>query len=82
MDKFRTRKKAIKRIEELFSEDAAKGVPLKAAIIHANRPEEAEQWKQQLSSLYPHVEFTISYFGPVIGTHLGEGALGLTWYQP
>ena len=81
-EKIRTRKKAIKRIEELFSEDAAKGVPLKAAIIHANRPEEAEQWKQQLSSLYPHVEFTISYFGPVIGTHLGEGALGLTWYQP
>jgi fatty acid-binding protein DegV len=28
------------------------------------------------------VEFIISYFGPVIGTHLGEGALGLTWYQP
>lgn len=81
-EKIRTRKKAIKRIEELFSEDAAKGVPLKAAIIHGNRPEEAEQWKQQLSSLYPHVEFTISYFGPVIGTHLGEGALGLTWYQP
>ncbi|BDG45762.1 MULTISPECIES: DegV family protein [Parageobacillus] len=81
-EKIRTRKKAIKRIEELLAEDAAKGVPLKAAIIHANRPDEAEQWKQQLSSLYPNVEFTISYFGPVIATHLGEGALGLTWYQP
>ncbi|RDE36299.1 DegV family protein [Parageobacillus thermoglucosidasius] len=81
-EKIRTRKKAIKRIEELLAEDAAKGVPLKAAIIHANRPDEAEQWKQQLSSLYPNVEFSISYFGPVIATHLGEGALGLTWYQP
>lgn len=81
-EKIRTRKKAIKRIEELLAEDVAKGVPLKAAIIHANRPDEAEQWKQQLSSLYPNVEFTISYFGPVIATHLGEGALGLTWYQP
>ncbi|UOE76080.1 DegV family protein [Parageobacillus thermoglucosidasius] len=81
-EKIRTRKKAIKRIEELLAEDAAKGVPLKAAIIHANRLDEAEQWKQQLSSLYPNVEFSISYFGPVIATHLGEGALGLTWYQP
>lgn len=81
-EKIRTRKKAIKRIEELLAEDAAKGVPLKAAIIHANRPDEAEQWKERLSSLYPNVEFTISYFGPVIATHLGEGALGLTWYQP
>ncbi|PDM39221.1 MULTISPECIES: DegV family protein [unclassified Geobacillus] len=81
-EKIRTRKKAVKRIEELFAEDAAKRVPLKAAIIHANRPDEAEQWKQELSSKYPHVEFMVSYFGPVIGTHLGEGALGLTWYQP
>lgn len=69
-EKIRTRKKAIKRIEELLAEDAAKGVPLKAAIIHANRPDEAEQWKQQLSSLYPNVEFSISYFGPVIATTL------------
>jgi fatty acid-binding protein DegV len=25
------------------------------------------------------VEFTISYFGPVIGTHLGEGSMGMGW---
>jgi fatty acid-binding protein DegV len=30
---------------------------------------------------YPHVEFSISYFGPVIGTHLGEGAMGLGWVK-
>ncbi len=81
-EKIRTRKKAVKRIEELFAEDAKTGVPLKAAIIHANRLEEAEAWKQELSEVYPHVDFVISYFGPVIGTHLGEGALGLTWYKP
>jgi DegV family protein with EDD domain len=81
-EKIRTRKKAVKRIEELFAEDAKTGVPLKAAIIHANRLEEAEAWKQELSEAYPHVDFVISYFGPVIGTHLGEGALGLTWYKP
>ncbi|MDF9297762.1 DegV family protein [Geobacillus stearothermophilus] len=81
-EKIRTRKKAIKRIEELFSEDAAKGVPLKAAIIHANQPDEAGRWRDELAARYPHVEFLISYFGPVIATHVGEGALGLTWYQP
>ncbi|MBB5324253.1 DegV family protein with EDD domain [Anoxybacillus tepidamans] len=81
-EKIRTRKKAIKRIEELLAEDAERGVPLKAAIIHANRLEEAEAWKSELSEAYPNVDFTISYFGPVIGTHLGEGALGLTWYRP
>lgn len=81
-EKIRTRKKAVKRIEELFAEDAEKGVPLKAAVIHANQLDEAGRWRDELSARYPHVEFFISYFGPVIATHVGEGALGLTWYQP
>ncbi|OAO78418.1 DegV family protein [Geobacillus stearothermophilus] len=81
-EKIRTRKKAVQRIEELFDEDADKGVPLKAAIIHANQLDEASRWRDELAARYPHVEFSISYFGPVIATHVGEGALGLTWYQP
>ncbi|WP_027409275.1 DegV family protein [Anoxybacteroides tepidamans] len=81
-EKIRTRKKAIKRIEELLAEDAKLGVPMKAAIIHANRLGEAKAWKSELEEVYTNVEFSISYFGPVIGTHLGEGALGLAWYRP
>ncbi|ANB59660.1 DegV family protein [Anoxybacteroides amylolyticum] len=81
-EKVRTRKKAINRIEELLAEDAASGAPIKAAIIHANRLKEATAWKDELAAQYPNVDFTISYFGPVIGTHLGEGALGLAWYRP
>ncbi|HEY4552400.1 MAG TPA: DegV family protein [Bacillaceae bacterium] len=78
-EKIRTRKKAMKRITDLLGEAAAKGEPLQASIIHANRLEEAEEWKKELESLYSNVEFTISYFGPVIGTHLGEGSMGLGW---
>lgn len=80
-EKIRTRKKALKRIYELFDEVASQNVPLRATIIHANRPDDAEKIKQELAQKYPHVEFYISYFGPVIGTHLGEGAIGLGWYK-
>ncbi|MCA1031432.1 DegV family protein [Bacillus timonensis] len=80
-EKIRTRKKALKRIFDLFDEDARLQVPMKAVIIHANRHEEAEQLKAEMEEKYPHVEFFISYFGPVIGTHLGEGAMGLGWYK-
>lgn len=73
-EKIRTRKKAISRIFELFGEDASKGIPMRAAVIHANREEEAADIIQELSGKYPHVEFYNSYFGAVIGTHLGEGA--------
>ncbi|MEH7010025.1 DegV family protein [Neobacillus niacini] len=80
-EKIRTRKKAMKRIVDLLGEDAANGENYQAAIIHANREEEALEWKSELETLYPNVEFTISYFGPVIGTHLGEGAMGLGWMK-
>ncbi|MFD1780000.1 DegV family protein [Fredinandcohnia salidurans] len=80
-EKIRTRKKALNRVFELFDEDASKGVPMRAALIHANIEEEAKQLKAEVEKKYPHVEFLLSYFGPVIGTHLGEGAIGLGWYM-
>ncbi|MGG0644194.1 DegV family protein [Sporosarcina gallistercoris] len=79
-EKIRTRKKAMKRIADLLAEDAA-NMPLDAAIIHGNQPEEAEIWLAELSERLPDVKFTISHFGPVIGTHLGEGAMGLGWVK-
>lgn len=80
-EKIRTRKKAMKRIVELLEEDVKSGDPYRAAIIHANREEEANEWKAELEALFPNVEFMISYFGPVIGTHLGEGSMGLGWVK-
>lgn len=80
-EKIRTRKKAMKRIVDLLGEDALTGANYKGVIIHANRDEEAKQWRDELAALYPNVEFSISYFGAVIGTHLGEGAMGLGWVK-
>lgn len=80
-EKIRTYKKARKRTLELFDEEASGGAKIQAAVIHANRPEEAEAWKKEIEKRYENVTVTVSYFGPVIGTHLGEGALGLGWYK-
>ncbi|WP_040227758.1 DegV family protein [Bhargavaea cecembensis] len=80
-EKIRTRKKAMARIEQLLGMAVEAEGPLEAAIIHANRPEEAEAWRETLQDKYPDVDFTISYFGPVIGTHLGEGSMGLGWVK-
>lgn len=80
-EKIRTRKKAMKRIVELLEEDAKSGEAYKAVIIHANREAEANEWMAELQALLPNVEFIVSYFGPVIGTHLGEGSMGLGWVK-
>ncbi|AMW98127.1 DegV family protein [Rummeliibacillus stabekisii] len=80
-EKIRTRKKALKRIEDLLCEDVSVHPNIKASVIHGNCEEEGKEWMRILQEKYPSVEFTLSYFGPVIGTHLGEGSLGLGWYR-
>ncbi len=78
-EKIRTRKKALKRVEGLLEDAVKDGGSYQASIIHANREEEAVEWMMELSERYPNVEFNVSYFGPVIGTHLGEGSMGMGW---
>ncbi|MFC7062462.1 DegV family protein [Halobacillus seohaensis] len=80
-EKIRTRKKALKRILTLFEESISAEGHYKASVIHANRSSEAEQIKAAIETEFTNVEVTVSYFGPVIGTHLGEGAMGLGWYR-
>ncbi|KIL42991.1 DegV family protein [Jeotgalibacillus campisalis] len=80
-EKIRTRKKAMKRMVDLLAEDAKKYDHLQAVIIQANRENEAEEWKHELQQQLPNVTFRISHFGPVIGTHLGEGSMGLGWMK-
>ncbi|WP_456273241.1 DegV family protein [Bacillus sp. AK031] len=78
-EKIRTRKKAMKRIADLLQKEIDKGYPMQVVIIHANREEEAVKWKEELQEKHPDTDFSISYFGPVIGTHLGEGSMGMGW---
>ena len=80
-EKVRTKKKALKRMYDLLAEDAASGVPMEAVVIHGNCEDQAIKIKEELSAQFPNVEFSISYFGPVIGTHLGEGSIGIGWYK-
>ncbi|WP_312097349.1 DegV family protein [Niallia sp.] len=68
-EKIRTKKRAMKRIVELLRE-ATNGDSYYAVIIHANREEEAIEWKAELEQEFPNIEFSLSYFGAVIGTHL------------
>jgi DegV family protein with EDD domain len=81
-EKVRSSKKALARVEELFGERVSKlRYPVKAIIIHANDEPAAIKWRDKLAQQFPDIDFEISYFGPVIGTHLGEKALALGWMK-
>jgi DegV family protein with EDD domain len=78
-EKVRTAKKAMAKIYDLLDEDAKGGAAMDITVIHGNRPEKAADIAAELQEKYPNANVIISYFGPVIGTHLGEGSLGIGW---
>lgn len=80
-EKIRTRKKALRRVEELLAQAIEQHGDLQATVIHSNCEKEAAEWMKQLQATHPNVSFKLSYFGPVIGTHLGEGALAVGWLK-
>lgn len=79
-EKIRTRKKAIQRILDMLEEDVGKEAVEHVVFIHGNDEGSAEQLRQSFNEKHPGIETSISYFGPVIGTHLGEGSIGVAWY--
>ena len=81
-EKVRSMKKAKLRCEQIFDQDIAKlDYPVRAMVVHANAKEAGQEWLAKLQEDHPNVSFELSYFGPVIGTHLGQGALAITWMQ-
>lgn len=81
-EKVRSSKRALKRAEDLFDE-RIKGIdyPLRLIIFHGNDEAAALAWRDKLAKNHPDCPIDISYFGPVIGTHLGEKALALGWME-
>ncbi|MGJ9457633.1 DegV family protein [Oceanobacillus sp. CF4.6] len=79
-EKIRTRKKAINRIIGMLETDAEKGKDLQVVFIHGNDEASANELRDDFVKKYPTMHTSISYFGPVIGTHLGEGSIGVGWY--
>lgn len=73
-EKVRTEKKAVKRLLEILQEQTSNGA-YQIAVIHANAPQKAEEFKQLLQENGINWSLPIVSFGSVIGTHLGEGAI-------
>ncbi|MFD1466249.1 DegV family protein [Lapidilactobacillus mulanensis] len=79
-EKVRSIKKAYARAEELFANDYQQAPqPLRLLIVHANDLVAAQAWETAIHAKFPDLTTEITYFGPAIGTHLGEKAIALAW---
>ena len=79
MERVRTRKAALDRVMELLTD---LGPLEELALVHTHAPEEAEALASQASRLIPGGKADLSAeVTPVIGTHIGPGAVGFIAVQ-
>ena len=70
----------MKKIETLLEESTKeKDYPIEATVVHSYSKEEALVFKGKMESKFPEVRFNFSFLGPVVGVHIGEGAIGMSW---
>ncbi|MFM9330221.1 DegV family protein [Paenibacillus mesotrionivorans] len=75
VDKIRGTKKAMIRIMERLAE-RYQG-PVRVAVAHANSMEYAEELSALIHQQFEVVEMMYTTIGPVIGTHVGGGTVGV-----
>ena len=76
----RTKKKGIKELLDIANERLAGKQMAEAAVVHVDCPEEAELLKEDVIRRFNLTTVHISDVSPVVGTHVGPGALGLAFY--
>ena len=76
LERARTRAKGVDRMCELVQAE----MPLKdLAVVYTTTPDEARALAQRLQSYLPQGEVILSQVGPVVGTYLGPGVLGVAF---
>lgn len=77
--KIRTKKSAMEAMLQIFLNDVEKFGIGEAIVHHINAEEEAIEYAAQIKKLI-NQEVTTIPIGPVIGTHVGPGAIGIAYY--
>lgn len=76
VDKIRGTKKAIQRIVELLQQDYS-GQEVDISVVHSNDEAAAENLASVLKEHFQVRNVKYSQLGPVIGTHVGPGTVGV-----
>ena len=75
----RNRKQGLKKILRIMREKT-RGKPIRAAVMHAYAPEEAEIIKERVAAEFDCVELWVTEFSPVMGYACGTGTAGVAFY--
>jgi DegV family protein with EDD domain len=76
LERTRTWSRALARVGDLAAE-AAGGGPVDAVVVHAVAPERARELWEQVDARVDVRERLETLIGPIVGTHVGPGAVGI-----
>ena len=83
LERVRSKCRATERMLEIMAQRLeaknCDGV-LRAAVVHADRADEALELKEQVQSRFQPIELYLTELTPAVGVHVGPGTLGLGWY--
>lgn len=76
VENVRSQKRALERLSQIA---LASGPPEELAVIHADGEEQAQGVKEALGAVFPIDRIVLTETGPVLGTHVGPGTVGIAW---
>lgn len=82
IDKVRGGKAAHPKVIELLKQRVDPEKPVVAGIGHAAAPIWSGRLRELLHQHFTITEFLLSEIGPVVGTHVGPGCVGVVMFQP
>jgi len=75
----RTQQAALERLVEIALEQ---GLNHEVAVVHCYAEVLARRLKYMVTAQLPNAQVTLAETGPVSGTHVGPGVVGLAWLAP
>jgi DegV family protein with EDD domain len=79
LERVRTKKKALQHLIALAEQQADRRT-VHVGIVHANVPQAAQEFKDELENRLKCKEIFTVEFSPVIGVHVGPGTIGTALY--
>lgn len=80
VERIRTRTKALERVIEMTEENLETEAPINVAVVHANVPEEAEEFRSQVEARFKVNELLFDDLVASLAVHGGPGIVGLIAY--
>lgn len=79
VDKVRTHKRMKSYLFDLLAKENQDSTINEICVIHGNNQEEAEEWANELKTIYPNSIIHIRDISAAIAVHVGEGSIGACW---